>query len=71
MIGGGGRQSPAFFANGDELATARHVAKELLQGAAVLALEAHVMDELFEAGHVFRLLGDVMEDLLFGEHSND
>ena len=64
-------KSPALFANGDELAPAREVAQELLQGAAVFALEAHVMDELFEAGHVLGLFGDVMENLLFSEHSND
>ena len=71
LVAGGGRQAPALFANGDELAPAREVAEELLQGAAVFALESHVMDELLEARHVLRLPGNVMEDLLFGEHSND
>ncbi len=29
LVGGGGRQAPALFANGDELAPARHLAQEL------------------------------------------
>src|SRR6185312_8669475 len=37
LIGGGGRQAPTLFADGDELATVSHLAEKLLEMAAVTA----------------------------------
>ncbi len=68
LIAGGGRETPALLADGDELAAAGKVAQKLLQAAAVPAFESQIMDKLFKARHVLGLFGDVMENLLFRQH---
>src|SRR5262249_40666052 len=68
LVGGGGRQAPALFADSDELAAVGHLTEKVLQLSAVAAFEAEIVNELLKAGDVLRLLGDVMEDLLFGDH---
>ena len=65
---GGGRESPALFADGDEFLLAGKVAQELLDGAAVFAADAEVVEDLLVAGDVARLLGDVAEDFVCGDH---
>src|SRR6185312_7074903 len=64
----GGRQSPALFADGDQLFTAGHVAEELLDRTAVFAADPEIVQDLLVSGNVARLLRNVVKDFLFSDH---
>lgn len=65
---GGGRESPALLADGDQFLLAGEVAQKLLDGPAVFAADAEVVQDLLVAGNVARLLGDVAEKFVCGNH---